>query len=329
MPLNPVVTEVERLLFRSDLVAAGAFRCPSRHALYNDSGPASGHLFVFPRTSTRILFSGRETVTATPPTALFYNAGQVYTRRKIDEIDASDWFMVDEAVVRDVVGRYDASAAGRETRIFPFASGHVSGRVYMAQRRVHQRLAAGDPADPLSVEESIINLLHASVRDAFGATPRRAGTSPARREAVETVKSLIAARPAANLSLAELAAAARCSPYQLCRFFRSETGYTITQFKHALRLRIALDVLRRGRSDVTDIALSLGYASHSHFTLSFRRHFGMTPSEFRSSQTFCRRGLPAAVPDDGRDTTVRPLSDPSAQQLTTEVSATNISHQRS
>jgi len=35
--------------------------------------------------------------------------------------------------------------------------------------------------------------------------------------------------------------------------------------------------------DLTSLALDLGFSSHSHFTLAFRRAFGCTPSQFRST----------------------------------------------
>ena len=43
----------------------------------------------------------------------------------------------------------------------------------------------------------------------------------------------------------------------------------------------ALEALVRVRPDLTALALDLGYASHSHFARSFRRAFGLTPSEAR------------------------------------------------
>lgn len=282
MALQPVVTEVERLLFRSDVAAAGAFRCASTHSLFTDSGPASGHLLVFPRTSTKLLFAGGRTVTATPAVSIFYNEGQQYRREKIDRTDSSDWFMVAPDVVRDVVTRYDPSTADRGN-IFPFTSGRAGGHVYLRQRHLHQWLASGAVVDPLDGEEAIVNLLDDAVREAYGVKRGKVLTTRAERhEIAEKVKAVIAARPAANPSLRSLASAAHCSPYRLCRIFRSETGYSITEFKHALRLRIALNALRHTR-DLTDVALALGYTSHSHFTFYFRRHFGITPSEYRSA----------------------------------------------
>jgi AraC family transcriptional regulator len=95
------------------------------------------------------------------------------------------------------------------------------------------------------------------------------------------VKRAIAAAPESNLPLRALAVVAGSSPYQLCRDFRALTGMTITRYRHALRLRLALDRLP-GCNDLTDLALDLGYSSHSHFTYAFRDHFGVTPSGYRA-----------------------------------------------
>lgn len=280
MPLEPVVTEVERLLFRSDVAAAGAFRCSAAHGLFTDSGPASGYLFVFPRSSTKLLFAGGRTVTATPAVTVFYNQGQEYRRERIDGIDSSDWFMLAEDIVREVVMRYDRTTTDRE-KVFGFASGGAGGRLYLRQRRIHEQLASAAIDDPLHADEAIVSLLDAAVRDACGVRSTVPRARPGERhDIVEKTMALLAARPAANPRLRELANAANCSPYHLCRVFRQTTGYTITAYKHALRLRVSLAALRR-RHDLTDIALSLGYASHSHFTYYFRRHFGMTPTEYR------------------------------------------------
>ena len=56
---------------------------------------------------------------------------------------------------------------------------------------------------------------------------------------------------------------------------------TVTDYRQSLRLRMALERLR-GNEDLTTIALDLGYSSHSHFTMAFRREYGLTPSAYRS-----------------------------------------------
>lgn len=57
---------------------------------------------------------------------------------------------------------------------------------------------------------------------------------------------------------------------------------------HLRRLRIekACGLLRREYLSLADVALQLGFADQSHFTRSFRRVTGTTPSAFARS---CRR----------------------------------------
>jgi AraC family transcriptional regulator len=280
MPLNPRVTEVERLLFCSDVVAIGAFRCPSTHRLYKESEPMSGHTLVFPRTSTTIVYEGIGSVTGSPPTILFYNYGQAYTRRKIDDIDSCDWYMIAPDVAGEIVSRYDAAASDRDS-IFDFTIAPASERSYMLQRRLLSALSRGADLDALDVEETVLDIADAAIRQA--ARLRQRGRRRERVDAVEHVKASIAMDPSSNQSLRGLAASAGCSPFQLCRSFRKVTGDTITAFRHTLPLRLALDALHDTRLDITQIALDLGYSSHSHFTKFFHRRFGITPSAFRAT----------------------------------------------
>jgi AraC-like DNA-binding protein len=53
-------------------------------------------------------------------------------------------------------------------------------------------------------------------------------------------------------------------------------------YRYQLRLRLAraLDLLG-DYDDVTDLALALGFSSHSHFSAAFKQVYGQTPSAFR------------------------------------------------
>src|SRR6185503_15148322 len=94
MPLAIELKPVETLLYRSDVVAFGTFRCPSTHPLFRDSGPCTHNTVVFPRTSTIIRHRGGAAFTASPNCATLYNEKQEYTRAEVSRIDASDWFVV-------------------------------------------------------------------------------------------------------------------------------------------------------------------------------------------------------------------------------------------
>lgn len=101
---------------------------------------------------------------------------------------------------------------------------------------------------------------------------------------VERAKQYLAARLDEPLDLEAVAHASRCSRFHLCRLFKRETGTTLSRYLHTQRLDEALSRLADNRTRLSDLAADLGYASHSHFTAAFRREFGRTPSELRSSR---------------------------------------------
>ncbi|HEY6843122.1 MAG TPA: AraC family transcriptional regulator [Thermoanaerobaculia bacterium] len=117
---------------------------------------------------------------------------------------------------------------------------------------------------------------------------------------VEAAKREIARHPDRNFTLREIARAVRCTPWRLCREFRRVTGQTMTGYRHALRMQLALERLRESPADLTALALELGYSSHSHFTQVFRRHIGVTPSVVRESER--KKELPRPVPPEARQT---------------------------
>jgi len=265
VPLEVPLKPVETLLFRSDIVAIGKFRCPSTHPLYRDSGPCSNHTFVFPRSATTIRHETGEWFVGSPNTASLYNHGQHYTRSKISDIDASDWFVIADDVLIDILRPV------RDDRPFTETHVRVDASLYLEQRQLFE--SAGD-LEPFEIEERVMRVLSRLM----SVPPARAR----RRDAVEETKRLIAGTPSRTIAFRDLARRVECSPFELCRAFHRETGFTLTQFRHSLRLRNALELLR-GTRDLTDIALDLGYASHSHFTAAFRRHFGVTPSRYRAT----------------------------------------------
>ncbi len=117
-------------------------------------------------------------------------------------------------------------------------------------------------------------------------------------ELVETAKRAIASNLDRNVTLRELSVAARCSPWRLCRAFRRAMGQTLTSYRHALRMQVALERLRQRDTDLTELALELGYSSHSHFTHVFHRHLGITPSQVRAGER--NKELPRPVPHEAR-----------------------------
>lgn len=122
---------------------------------------------------------------------------------------------------------------------------------------------------------------HAYVVRGQRRTKSHGDTALAHRAAVDATKTLLSTRLGATLSLDDVARAVHCSRFHLARLFRRHTGLSIHDYRLRLRLAEALERLSDGGSDLTELALELGYSSHSHFSASFRREFGAAPSQFR------------------------------------------------
>jgi transcriptional regulator GlxA family with amidase domain len=80
------------------------------------------------------------------------------------------------------------------------------------------------------------------------------------------------------LSREALAEIAGLSTRQLDRLFQAELGMTASSYCYAARLERAKMLLLQSDMTVLDIAVSCGFSSASHFSRSYRRHFGRPPA---------------------------------------------------
>lgn len=81
-------------------------------------------------------------------------------------------------------------------------------------------------------------------------------------------------------SLTELAAQVGKSPSLLTQMFTRSQDISFYQYQLKIRLSAALAGLF-GRHNITEVAYDVGFSSHSHFSVQFRRAFGMSPSKCR------------------------------------------------
>lgn len=86
---------------------------------------------------------------------------------------------------------------------------------------------------------------------------------------------------AADVTLARLAEDFHYSTEYASRLIKRSTGRTFIQLLTSIRLENAKQLLRDTSLSVTDIALQVGYDSSEHFIRTFRKHTGITPSEYR------------------------------------------------
>jgi len=95
-------------------------------------------------------------------------------------------------------------------------------------------------------------------------------------------KDLIDARYRERLDVPALAREAHASPAHFSREFKRAFGETPHQYLLTRRMERAASLLRNTDHSVLDICLEVGLQSVGSFTSSFRRTYGMTPTQYRA-----------------------------------------------
>jgi AraC family transcriptional regulator len=266
-------------LLRTPALTVGEFHCPPEDASWRETNLIGDRAHVvFPRRSVVIRQLGREPVLATPNHTILYNADQHY-RRELHNALGDDSVYIELGSLGDVGAELlDDSGRLRVTHV------PTDQRTYLLQHLLVRHLLA-EPTDPLHAEELASRLvLSALAARPPASRPGRERTTVAHRELAEAAKAELATDLAARPSLDELARRLHASPFHLARVFRAETGFTLAGYRQALRLRAALERLPANDRDLSALALELGFSSHSHFTASFTREYGLPPSAVKDSR---------------------------------------------
>ena len=285
----------ETPLFRAPGLYLARFHCPPDHVAWSEPNVIDGGPYVvFPGTAVQITPEGDDPLVANPNHVVFYNPWQPYRRRLISaEGDRCTFVMLEAETLAELVREIqpDALAGGRFR--FGFSHRPLHARQFLAHRLIVGCLQE-DGLDHLWVEEAVHHLLGHVLAEALGISGERRPAArhpgPTATALVERTKAMLAEDPSDRSPLHVIARRVFSSPFHLARLFRALTGSSIHQYRNQLRLRRSLDLIADPDRDLADVALALGYASHGHFTDSFRRTFGVPPSRVRSSGASGHRG---------------------------------------
>lgn len=146
---------------------------------------------------------------------------------------------------------------------------------FAALGRLHRCVAEGGP--PLA-QQSLFAAALRRVLERHAERPARSAARPA-RPAVERAREYLHARVADDVSLDELAAAARASKWHLVRQFRDELGLPPHAYLTRPRVARAKVLLARGEP-IARVAGETGFAAQSHLHRHFLRAYGATPGGY-------------------------------------------------
>lgn len=87
-----------------------------------------------------------------------------------------------------------------------------------------------------------------------------------------------------EMKIEELAEAASTSVSRLQKRMKTLIGIGPNEYIQQLRLKKAAELLLDESIAVSDVSLKVGFASHSYFSSSFRKKYGVTPKQYRENK---------------------------------------------
>jgi AraC family transcriptional regulator len=289
MPRGSDETIAFRTLYQSAILSVREYVCHACRGGPAGEEQSESNNIVLMRNGAFSKHFGRRSVTADVNQVAFFTRGSTYRiSHPTDGGDRGTVLVISPRVLQDIVRELDPAVDERPTQPFPFVTGPCTADVFWRHRELVQRLEAADAVlrEPLWADVSALQLAADVLESAFsrhGLPPKRSrgATDADHIERAEAAKSYLASRIAERVTLEDVAESVHVSPFHLARIFQERTGVPVHRYLTRLRLRLSLDRLADGATDLTALALELGFSSHSHFADAFRREFGRTPSQVR------------------------------------------------
>lgn len=162
---------------------------------------------------------------------------------------------------------------GGFTVIRPRDAGHYTELL----DRITKELGNPSPMEELTVNLLITRLLTEALEEYYGGEP-----SPKQYPAwVREATAVLSERCAEELRVSELAARFYMEQSSFIRRFKGYTGKTPKEYQISCRMERATALLSGSDLSLSEIAARCGFASHSFFTKTFKRLYGITPTTYR------------------------------------------------
>jgi AraC family transcriptional regulator len=290
MPRSPETRIEFRTLYSSPILAISDYRCDEDNHATGSEEQSDSNSIVLMRRGAFSKHVGRKKVTADVNQAVFFSKDSVYrVSHPADCGDRGTTFTLAPRILNDIVRELDPTVDEHPDQPFEFVTGPCDASLFWRHRELIQRLerVSEEPLEHLWADVTALQLVADVLDSAFESQDRpmrsqRISTNADHAEKAEAGKAFLASQMSEQVMLNEIAREVGASAFNFARIFQQQTGLPVHRYLTLLRLRGSLERLSDGEDDLTDLALSLGFSSHSHFTSVFKREFGMTPSEIRT-----------------------------------------------
>jgi AraC family transcriptional regulator len=230
---------------------------------------------AFPYRGLFVWHVGRDEVVGDANQALFVTSGERYRMSHPVAGGYAELIVTPAASIVAELGHASGGALASHA-LFRRRSRRVNPSLQSLRAQILVRALGASSDDALAAEELVLALLRSALDDD---APRH---NPARstQKLIARTKAYLEAEQAHPIRLADVGIAVGASPVYLTQVFRAVEGVPLHRYLTQLRLARALVELSHA-DDLTELALELGFSSHSHFSARFHAAFGTTPSQFR------------------------------------------------
>ncbi|NOU69748.1 response regulator [Paenibacillus sp. LMG 31461] len=98
---------------------------------------------------------------------------------------------------------------------------------------------------------------------------------------INDIRSFIDLHLASDVSLQSIADHVYLHPVYVSKIYKLETGDNLSDYVNRVRMDKASYLLKNGHDKIYEIATQLGYQRPHSFNHAFKKHYGMTPQEYR------------------------------------------------
>ena len=137
----------------------------------------------------------------------------------------------------------------------------------------------GDRAEELAAEAQLLLWREIALYAERDRQPDKRGIE--QLSALKAMISCVHERYGEKLTLSDIAAAGAVSKRTCGMLFSRYIHKTPLEFLTDYRLRRSTELLEREDASILDIALTVGFSGASYYAETFRKRYGMTPSEYR------------------------------------------------
>lgn len=108
-------------------------------------------------------------------------------------------------------------------------------------------------------------------------------TRSARMVAVKEAQKFVLSHLSGDLSLQTISEHLQMHPAYLSRLYKLETGDNLSDYITRLKMEKSQQLLKHSTHKIYEVAIEVGYQNPHYFIKLFKKHYGLTPQEYRNS----------------------------------------------